>query len=242
MSGAAMLKHPIVQVAGIVDEEEAHALCAAGIGWLGFPLRLDVHPQDLSEEEARWIIATLPEWVVPVLITYETDWRALKDLADFLGVRAVQVHGDLKMEGLRALRAACPALFLIKSLVVGRTALKDLLAAVDLTAPVVDAFLTDTFDPETGARGATGKVHDWEASGRIVQYAPKPVILAGGLTPENVAEAVRIVRPAGVDAHTGLEDASGRKDMGKVKRFYREALRAFGQWERGPRVNANERR
>ena len=76
-------------------------------------------------------------------------------------------------------------------------------------APLVDCFITDTFDPSTGARGATGKTHDWAVSRRLVEASPKPVILAGGLHPGNLGEAVRGVRPAGVDVHTGIEEPDG---------------------------------
>jgi phosphoribosylanthranilate isomerase len=91
----------------------------------------------------------------------------------------------------------------------------------------VDAYITDTFDPETGASGATGKTHDWRVSRRVVGQSPRPVILAGGLTPANVRDAILAVRPAGVDAHTGLEDASGRKSGEKVKKFVGGAREAF---------------
>jgi phosphoribosylanthranilate isomerase len=91
----------------------------------------------------------------------------------------------------------------------------------------VDAYITDTFDPRTGACGATGKTHDWRLSRQLVRYSPLPVILAGGLTAENVRAAILAVRPAGVDAHTGLEDVSGRKSQEKVKQFVSEAQEAF---------------
>ena len=83
----------------------------------------------------------------------------------------------------------------------------------------MDGFITDTYAPETGASGATGRTHDWAVSRRLVQLSPKPVILAGGLTPANVRQAIATVGPAGVDVHTGVEDASGRKDRGKVLAF-----------------------
>ncbi|MBP2681380.1 MAG: phosphoribosylanthranilate isomerase, partial [Candidatus Krumholzibacteriota bacterium] len=98
---------------------------------------------------------------------------------------------------------------------------------VDRFAPFVDAFLTDTFDESTGRWGATGKTHDWSVSRRLVERSSRPVILAGGLTPQNVARAIREVRPAGVDAHTGVEDSRGRKDRSLVERFVAEARRAF---------------
>jgi phosphoribosylanthranilate isomerase len=67
----------------------------------------------------------------------------------------------------------------------------------------VDSFITDTFDSVTGASGATGRVHDWEISRRLVASSARPLILAGGLNAGNVRQAIRTVRPAGVDVHTG---------------------------------------
>jgi phosphoribosylanthranilate isomerase len=84
---------------------------------------------------------------------------------------------------------------------------------------VVDAFITDTYDPTTGRSGATGKTHAWGVSRRLVELSPKPVILAGGLTPENVRAAVLAVRPAGVDVHTGVEGPDGRKAPRLVEHF-----------------------
>jgi len=99
--------------------------------------------------------------------------------------------------------------------------------AVDRFAPLVDAFITDTFDPATGASGATGKTHDWTVSRRLVERSPKPVILAGGLTAGNVRDAIRTVRPAGVDVHTGVEGSDGRKRRDLVHTFVAEARAGF---------------
>jgi phosphoribosylanthranilate isomerase len=93
----------------------------------------------------------------------------------------------------------------------------------------VEAFITDTFNPSTGASGATGLTHDWEVSREIVRVSPRPVILAGGLTPDNVGAAIRAVSPAGVDCHTGVEGADGRKNERLVRRFVEEANRAFSE-------------
>ena len=104
---------------------------------------------------------------------------------------------------------------------------KALEAMVRELSPFVDAFITDTFDPKTGASGATGKTHDWRVSRRLVELADGPVILAGGLSPENVKRAILEVQPAGVDSHTGVEDSSGRKSREKVRKFLSEANEAF---------------
>jgi phosphoribosylanthranilate isomerase len=141
----------------------------------------------------------------------------------------VQLHGDITTAELERLRELDFGLTIIKSLVVGRrpTSLLERLA-VEL-APLVDGFITDTYAPETGASGATGRTH-WAVSRRLVQLSSKPVILAGGLTPDNVRQAIATVRPAGVDVHTGVEDASGRKDRGKVLAFVSEADAGFRQY------------
>ena len=102
-----------------------------------------------------------------------------------------------------------------------------LLHEVQTYAPLVDAFITDTFNPATGASGATGMTHDWAASRALVEHSPRPVILAGGLNPGNVYDAIRAVGPAGVDAHTGVEGPDGRKSPTLVEQFVREALRGF---------------
>ena len=94
-------------------------------------------------------------------------------------------------------------------------------------SPLVNAFITDTFDPKTAASGATGKTHDWSVSRRLVELSDRPVILAGGLTPENVKRAIQEVPPAGVDSHTGVEDSTGRKSREKVQKFLSEASEAF---------------
>jgi phosphoribosylanthranilate isomerase len=92
--------------------------------------------------------------------------------------------------------------------------------------------LTDTFDASTGASGATGKTHDWSISRELAEISPRPLILAGGLDPGNVREAVNQVRPAGVDAHSGLEGPGGRKDRELVQAFVRQALAGFAGIDR----------
>jgi len=216
-----------IQVAGILDEQEAQMLVDCGVRCLGFPLRLPVHPEDLSEAEAARIIRATRPPARGVAITYQDDADDIARFTDYLGASIVQLHGDISPGELRRLRLLRPALAVIKSLVVGERTSERLIAQMEDTSELVDAFITDTFDPQTGASGATGKTHDWKVSRAIVHVSPKPVILAGGLDPDNVREAILAVAPAGVDAHTGLEDASGRKDRARVLRFVTEARNGF---------------
>lgn len=218
-----------VQVAGVIDREEADLLVSCGVDWLGFPFRLSVHREDLSEPAARDIVARLPASTRALLITYLAEARAIRELAQFLGVAAVQVHGDIDPAELARLRESSPRLLLVKSLVVRPGGADGLDAVVERTRPLVDAYITDTFDPVTGATGATGRTHDWAVSARLVATCGRPVLLAGGLTPSNVAAAIARVRPAGVDVHTGVEGRDGRKRRDLVEAFVAQARRALAE-------------
>jgi len=216
-----------VQICGVIDAAEAQCLVDCGVRYIGFPLRLPVHREDLGEAEAAAIIAGLPPAVHAVLITYLDRADAIAAFCATLGVRIVQLHGEIATTELERLRTAQPGLAIIKSLVVGLHTAAALEAQVAAAAPWVDAFITDTFDPASGASGATGRVHDWAVSRRLVEISPRPVILAGGLTPDNVGVAIHAVRPAGVDCHTGVEAVSGRKSGVRVRRFLAAADQAF---------------
>jgi phosphoribosylanthranilate isomerase len=222
-----MLQENLIQIAGVIDAAEAQMLQQCGIRYLGFPLRLPIHREDLTEEEAAAIIKSLTPPVFGVLITYLDEASEVAAFCHALGARIVQLHGDIERDELKSLKTLDPNLIVIKSLVIGMGDDKALEAMVRELSPFVDAFITDTFDPKTGASGATGKTHDWRVSRRLVELADRPVILAGGLTPENVKRAILEVSPAGVDSHTGVEDSSGRKSREKVQKFLSEACEAF---------------
>jgi phosphoribosylanthranilate isomerase len=222
-----MLEKKLIQIAGVIDAAEAQMLQQSGIHYLGFPLRLPVHREDLTEEEAAAIIKSLAPPVFGVLITYLHEASEIAAFCHALGARIVQLHGDIERDQLKRLKTLDPNLTVIKSLVIGMGHDKALEALVSKLSPLVDAFITDTFDPKTGASGATGKTHDWRVSRRLVELADRPVILAGGLTPENVKRAILEVRPAGVDSHSGVEASSGRKSRDKIRKFVSEANEGF---------------
>jgi phosphoribosylanthranilate isomerase len=222
-----MLEENLIQIAGVIDAAEAEMLQQCGVRYLGFPLRLPVHREDLTESAAAMIIKRLAPPVFGVLITYLDEASEIADFCHALGARIVQLHGAIDRAELERLKKLDPTLTAIKSLVVGRHDDKTLEARLSEFSPFVDAFITDTFDPETGASGATGKTHDWRVSRRLVELSDRPVILAGGLTPENVKAAILEVRPAGVDSHTGVEDSTGRKSREKIRKFLSQSDEAF---------------
>lgn len=217
----------LIQVAGIIDQAEADMILEEGADWLGFALRLPAKNEDLSEADAAAIIKAVQPRNKGVIITYLTDADEINAFCADMGVGAIQLHGDVAPSELRKLRTVAPDLFVLKSLVVKADNIDELARTVEVSAEFVDMFITDSFNPATGAKGATGLVHDWGISAELVRISPRPLMLAGGLNPENVAAAIENVRPAAVDAHTGLEGPSGRKDRLKVRKFVAEARRAF---------------
>jgi phosphoribosylanthranilate isomerase len=206
-----------VQIAGVSSVEEALELERAGADALGFTVRLPSGVHDgLTEAKARSIIAALPPFISSVAITYIDNAQEAANLSRYLGVNTIQLHGEFPAREFEMLRAAMPHLKIIRPVMVtGEEALSDARALERR----VDALILDTYDPATGRRGATGMTHDWQLSRRIVEAARVPVILAGGLTPANVAAAIRTVRPWAVDVHTGVEDSDGRRDLRKMRDF-----------------------
>jgi phosphoribosylanthranilate isomerase len=222
-----MLEQNLIQIAGVIDEAEAEMLQQCEVKCLGFPLRLPVHQEDISEIRASKIIRRLHPPNFGVLITYLDNAADIADFCAILGVDVVQLHGAIDISELAKLRAIAPELLVIKSLVVGLHTEAALASMVEQLSGSVDAFITDTYDPTTGASGATGRIHDWRISRRLVELSERPVILAGGLDPDNVRRAIVEVKPAGVDTHTGVEDDAGRKCRDKVERFITEAQTGF---------------
>lgn len=213
-------------MAGVSSLEEALFCCKLGVGALGFTLGLPHGIHDgLTRDKARSIIEELPETVMPVLITYISTAHEACKLARHVGATAVQFHGGISRDELLAFRQACPDTRTIgRVTVTGATAVKE---SADFQPPLWDAIILDSFDPASGLLGATGIKHDWAVSAKIVQLSDLPVILAGGLNPENVADAIKRVRPHSVDAHTGLEKPDGTRSFGKIEAFTRAALEAF---------------
>jgi len=210
-----------VQIAGVSSLEEAMALERLGADALGFTVRLPTGVHDgLTEAKARSIVAAMPPFIACVAITYVDSAREAMDLCRGLGVATIQLHGEFAAREIELLRAAAPHLKIIRVVhVTGEEAI----AKARAMERRVDAIILDTYDAATGRGGATGKAHNWAISRRIVEGVHVPVILAGGLTPENVADAIRNVQPWAVDVHTGVEDADGTRNVSKMRAFIERA-------------------
>lgn len=216
-----------IQVAGVIDQNEANLILDCGVRFLGFPLRLPINKVDLNEDKATEIIKKITPPNFAIIISYSSTAKEAVELCSKLGSNIIQLHGDISLDELQKLKFLQPDIFIIKSLVIKKNNLAQLENSLIKTQTFVDAFITDTFDPLTGASGATGKTHDWEISKKFVELSGKPVILAGGLNYQNVFDAIIAVKPSGVDVHTGVENSYGRKDKVLLNKFVEEANKAF---------------
>jgi len=221
------LLNNIIQIAGVINLEEALMFVDQGVEYIGFPQRLKDGRKDISEEDARLIIGKIKPQSKPVLITYLEKAKEISEFCKYLDVDIIQLHGEIELEEVEKLKELSPNLQIIKSLIVKENNIEELLHDINLFSPYADLFITDTYDPQTGRTGATGKTHDWEISSKIVELSPKPVILAGGLNPNNVREAILKIKPAGVDSHTGVESPDGKKSLRLVREFVTEAQKGF---------------
>ena len=155
-----------------------------------------------------------------MLVTTTQEPGALVKLATESHTKVLQLHGPTTPDEVRDIKKALPHIVIWKAIGAG----SDALERASGYEGVVDAILLDSSDADTH-EGGTGKTHDWNASRSVVEAMSSPVILAGGLTPENVADAVREVRPYMVDVNSGVSNADGTKDLEKIKLFIERAKR-----------------
>jgi phosphoribosylanthranilate isomerase len=206
---------PVIKVCGIQNPGEALGCAAAGANTIGMLVGLTHTAEDgITPEAAREIVSALPSGIRAVMVTHLADPGEIARIADLTGASTIQLHGDTQIPGIKRLRALVPGVKLIKAVHV--TGEESVAQAVEY-AEQADMLVLDSRSEDR--LGGTGKTHDWSISRRIVSAVKVPVILAGGLNPENVAEAIETVRPAGIDANSGLEHPDGSKDFDKVKKF-----------------------
>ena len=217
-----------VKICGIKRVEDANLAIEAGADALGFLVGQTHTSADfISPLTAKTIAASLPPGATPVLVTHLTDPDDVLNLAALVGMNTVQLHGEIWPEDVARLRRAAPNLTFLKAFHVTDEAS---LGYGDEFVGLVDGFVLDTVNSRTGQIGGTGQTHDWRLSRRIVERHPSiPVILAGGLHPENVAEAIAAVGAFGVDVNSGTKGPDGFKAEGKVRAFVTNARQAFAK-------------
>jgi phosphoribosylanthranilate isomerase len=199
----------LVKICGITRLEDAEAAVAAGAGAIGFIFWPD-SPRFIDPHRARTIVAALPPFVTAVGVFVNQPIAHVNAVASLVRLGAVQLHGDETPEYAAAMSAP-----VMKAVTVEAANLH--------TWPSRVRLLLDVHDPVV--RGGTGHTIDWAAAADMA--AQRSILLAGGLTPDNVADAVARVRPFGIDVSSGVERAPGIKDHRRLRALF-EAVHDSG--------------
>jgi phosphoribosylanthranilate isomerase len=215
-----------VKICGITNVEDAVAAAQFGADFIGLNF-YPGSPRCVSEAQARLIVQALPPSTVPVALFVNEPWERIQELTARLRINTIQVHGDdvvpcpiFGLGWIAALPARDESLLSLALTGLSEWFCPEYPGQNTFHPPM--AILLDAHVP--GIYGGTGRTAPWETIGRYTNNPdPLKIILAGGLTPDNVAEAIRIVRPWAVDVASGVESAPGKKDHDKMRRFIENA-------------------
>ena len=222
----------LIQIYAFTDPETAVRAAFLGVDQIGFVA--GEYGQvfgELSFERAREIVTALPEGTVSVALTMSDDVDEILRMADAIQPNIIHISSDMELVGpdkMVALRARLPKEIQVMKAIAVKDA-NSVASAIEF-AHVSDWLLLDSSRAGFPGVGATGMTHDWGISRKIVESVSIPVILAGGLTDRNVAQAIEAVRPTGVDSNTSTNREGSRveKDLKKITAFVR-AVRSLDE-------------
>ena len=200
-----------VKICGITNSDDASKAVELGVDALGFIFAPS--PRRIRPEEAHSIIAALPPFVIAVGVFVNEEPATIRKVAETCGLDLLQLHGDESAEVCAELMPRAVKAFRIKS--------ERSLDEVQPYLGNVKALLFDTFSEKV--RGGTGKTFDWSVAAKAKRFGV-PLILSGGLSPANIAEAITTVRPYAVDVNSGIEERPGKKDH-RLMRALMEVIR-----------------
>lgn len=209
-----------VKVCCISSVEEAHVAIHCGASALGLVSAMPSGPGPIPEELIANIARMIPPGVASFLLTAKQDAEAIIAQQRRCRTNTLQLVDSVSLPTYQILRDALPGIGLVQVVhVTGEESVREAIAV----AGFVDAILLDSGNPLLPVKqlGGTGRMHDWNISKRIVESVRIPVYLAGGLNPENVAEAIRQVQPFGVDLCTGVR-TEGKLDEKKLRAFFEQ--------------------
>jgi phosphoribosylanthranilate isomerase len=207
----------LVKICGITRMEDAEAAVALGAGAIGFVF-WPQSPRAIDFERARSIVAGLPPFVTAVGVFVNQAPAFVNDVAARVGLGAVQLHGDERIDILEQIERP-----VVKAVTMGGN---------EDAWPARVRLLIDAYDPDQ--RGGTGRTVDWSRAAAIA--ARRPVLLAGGLNALNVAEAIRTVRPFGIDVSSGVESSPGVKDHARLRALFEAVVECAGPERSGLRT------
>ena len=218
----------IIQIYAIISEEDAEALAKLGVDHIGIVVNKngDEEKGIVSLSKAKKIIRVIKEYgKIATVILDTVDTKEVKSFVDELHMNILHVCKLLSREELKTLKRLLSSKGVELMYAVPVKGWESISEAEKAQEYADFIILDSPFESEQmkGFSGETGKTHDWKISAHIVRSVYRPVILGGGLSPDNVEKAIETVRPAGVDAKTSLDlpGGHGKKDIEKVKTFVR---------------------
>lgn len=221
-----------VQIYSLTHPDDVRACLAAGVDHIGVAAADQAVPASISDERARALFDLIPADRTTLALTVATDVETALEHAAGVDPDVLHVCSATEVLGVAAceeIRDRLPSdTGLMKAIDVADASAVE---AAERFAPVVDWLILDTATPDVEGVGASGKTHDWELSRSIVDRVETPVMLAGGLSPENVGRAVKEVRPAGVDSYSHTSRTEDRKDHAAVRAFTETAKEAAAELE-----------
>ena len=201
-----------IKICGITNIDDAMAAADAGADALGFVF-FKKSPRYITPEKAAAIISRLPVFVTSVGVFVDEPGEEILKIVEETGIDVIQLHGDEPPESCLLPRRVIKGIR-VKSL--------ESLEPLNEYQNIVSAFLLDAYAP--GMPGGTGQVFNWEIAIEAKKFGR--IILAGGLTPENISEAIKRVRPYAIDVSSGVELEKGKKDHQKIRLFIKRARSA----------------
>jgi phosphoribosylanthranilate isomerase len=222
----------IVQIYGTKTIEDAKALVELGVDYIGLDVADDPDDRALMKQIVDLVRGRMTTVLLPVFCDLATGLRIVHEIQpDVMHFCATDM---LPLSEARAIRKELGDIKMLQAIPVGLSGRSDKTDSLSIAREyqeVADLFILDTYAGDysegstevPGMIGITGKVHDWTVSRKIVEQSKRPVILAGGLNPDNVAAAIKAVQPWGVDSCTGTDVCRGKKDLAKVGAFIKAA-------------------
>ncbi|NJK28729.1 MAG: phosphoribosylanthranilate isomerase [Acaryochloris sp. RU_4_1] len=209
-----------VKICGITQPEQGSAIATLGADALGF-ICVAASPRYVTPPQIRGITQGLPPLTIQgsplsrIGVFANADLGLIQQTVAIGQLTGVQLHGDESPEFCELLRQDLPKIELIKAF---RIRTLETLTLIPAYEPLVDTLLLDAYTPQ--ALGGTGQTWDWTL---LTQFTPqRPWLLAGGLTPENIAHALAQLSPPGIDLSSGVERSPGVKDLQRVKKLFQQ--------------------
>jgi phosphoribosylanthranilate isomerase len=201
-----------VKICGITKPEQGQAIAQLGATALGF-ICVQASPRYVTPFQLRAVIEQLRVQVDCVGVFADATIKEIGQVVAETGLNVVQLHGSETVEFCEILRQSLPEVEILKAL---RVKTLECLDRAAIYAKYADGLLLDAYHPHL--LGGTGKTLDWQT---LQQFCPScPWLLAGGLTPENILDALSLLQPSGIDLSSGVERSPGDKDLDKVARLF----------------------